>query len=98
MKYVITKKEEVYILDDSMRHDYMFTNPDEVLSAGFFREDENGAHCYGYSITLNKDSRGEEDNLLVSRAIKDGRYVLWKRGDPKIKAFILVPEDPKDYA
>ncbi len=98
MKYIITTNEEVRIIEDEVRHCDVVAHHDEVLSAGFFRVDDDGVHCYGDSITLNKNSRGKEDDVLVSRTLKEGRYVLWKAGNPKIKALIMVPEDPNDYA
>jgi hypothetical protein len=42
----------------------------EVQSAGFVQIIENGqVHCFGRSDSLNIDSRGEDDDIVISRQI-----------------------------
>ena len=43
--------------------------PGKVISAGFVSFGEGGCSCYGRSVSLDLDSRGEEDSDLVMRQI-----------------------------
>ena len=65
------------IFPEIINHDDMakkigINNPSkEVLGAGFVNISEKNdmliAECYGKSVSLNKDSRGKEDSVIVTK-------------------------------
>lgn len=81
MKYVVTKdesgKEEIYIFPKNINHNdftevlsyiKQYTGPRdwerqyrEPIAAGFY----DGKRCYGRSETLDLDSRGRLDEMLI---------------------------------
>lgn len=40
-----------------------------VISAGFVRHTSKGLECFGESVSLNKQSRQEEDSKLVNKML-----------------------------
>ena len=68
IKYIRTKDNEIIIFGEIMQHsDFRNFNP---VSAGFIsfginKEGNPTCSCYGYSISLNLDSKEEEDTRLA---------------------------------
>jgi hypothetical protein len=72
VKYIRTKDDEIIIFGQIMQHsDFRNFNP---VSAGFIsfglnKEGNPTCSCYGHSVSLNLDSKEEEDTLLAKRQL-----------------------------
>ncbi len=73
-KFIIFQTPEgekaVIFPSDDFYHDQMASHFDDydVVSAGFVQFNENGAvQCFGTSESLGIGSRGEDDEIIISR-------------------------------
>ena len=70
VKYIRTKNDEIIVFGEIMQHsEFRNFNP---ISAGFIsfglnKEGNPTCSCFGESISLNLDSKQEEDTLLAKR-------------------------------
>lgn len=77
--------ERPFLMDEGMNHSDLNVSKDSVISAGFFRTQEvedkselaifptlTQFHCWGKSVSLGKESRGELDSTLLTRVFKEG--------------------------
>lgn len=68
VKYIRTKDNEIIVFGEIMKHsDFKILNP---ISAGFIsfginKEGNPTCSCYGRSISLDLDSKPEEDTILA---------------------------------
>ena len=73
MKYIayenLDGNERFVIFDEITTHSDMakYIRKKYVIGAGFVGFGEDGAHCYGESISMNIKSRGEKDSQLIQR-------------------------------
>jgi hypothetical protein len=73
MKYItfenISGDDRYVIFDTITDHKEMANNLvglAQALGAGFVWFDDEGAHCYGVSASMQMDSRGEKDSDLIN--------------------------------
>jgi len=67
-KYVVINDgfgESAIVFDECFSH-IRFKSLGKVVSAGFVEFDEEGAYCFGESITLKVKSREKEDANLIN--------------------------------
>ncbi|MEJ0053150.1 MAG: hypothetical protein WDN10_00255 [bacterium] len=69
MKYVVTTAGKALVFDSEILHSSVVESPALALAAGFVCINQRGVHCFGTSITLGVDSRGDEDALLVRKEL-----------------------------
>ena len=73
MKYITYESIEVgnifVIFDKITSHDDMASRLSykKILGAGFVGFSLDGARCYGESVSLKIESRGQKDNEIVNR-------------------------------
>lgn len=75
MKYICYDNgllDIIIVFPDMIDHSDMLydlnINPDKILSAGFVTTgNENGTSCYGMSVSLKTQSRGEIDTKLLRK-------------------------------
>ena len=79
MKYITYKcfrdrVDKFVIFDKITNHSDMAKGltAEEILGAGFVGFGDDGARCYGESVTLNMKSRGEKDSKIIQRHRKGG--------------------------
>lgn len=73
MKYItfenISGDERYVIFDKITDHSKMarsLVGFGQALGAGFVGFDSDGAHCYGKSVSMGIESRGEKDSELIN--------------------------------
>jgi hypothetical protein len=83
MKYIAYStdlNEMIIVFDTSISHSDMFrclgVPLDDVLSAGFVRNDDSGLVCYGDSHSLKKASRARSDTELLKNAMSRSAKIL----------------------
>jgi hypothetical protein len=72
VKYIITKAGEIIVFPELLQHSEF--RHFEPVSAGFISFGVNkmgnpSCHCYGESISLNLQSRGEQDTKIAKRQL-----------------------------
>jgi hypothetical protein len=81
-KYIIADGRAI-VFSPAIQHSDMARGFGEIAGAGFVsfgtKEDEYGetiitAHCYGKSVSLDIDSRGDIDSKIVTRQISNPSY------------------------
>lgn len=85
MKFIVvkdsmyTETEKIFIFPDFEMHSDFYSllkkeNEFAILiSAGFVEIDEEGIHCCGHSISLNKYAR-KEDTILLRKELSKKRH------------------------
>lgn len=75
-KYIVFKNDfgqEIPLVFDAVLPHNSFKVLGDIISAGFVQFSEEGACCFGKSISLKLDSRGKEDSELINwRILRKG--------------------------
>lgn len=79
IKYIVTDRKAVAIFNPSQGHDevarQLYGKP---VGAGFLHFDVDGerikVRCYGSSVSLRIDSRGEVDEAIINKFINQDHY------------------------
>lgn len=77
MKYIVINNsgfEEPVMFGETMTHSDVALalagfDATNIVSAGFVVGNSEGLTCYGRSVSLDKDSRPEEDTKLINRML-----------------------------
>lgn len=70
-KYIIDEYERPIVFSELFNHIDVCVNMrfdrKTILGAGFVYVNESGYHCYGESISLGVESRGDVDSAVLNR-------------------------------
>ena len=73
-KYIVFEEnfiEEMLIFSPLLQHDYVTRRMNiKPISAGFITIHDNEPRCFGKSISLGLESRGEADSKVAKRVLK----------------------------